>query len=68
LATFKSKAFELYPQLALYGKSQIDWTLFREAICAAWDALDQKVIDSLIRSMPRRIKAVQKAKGWYTKY
>ncbi|KAN0079458.1 hypothetical protein V8E54_004672 [Elaphomyces granulatus] len=53
---------------ALYGKSQVDWTRFGENIYAAWEALDQKAIDSLIRSMPRRIRAVREAKDWYTKY
>ena len=34
----------------------------------AWDAIDQAKIRKLFNSMPRRLKAVRKAKGWQTKY
>lgn len=44
----------------------LDWKLFREAIIATWKAIDQKVIDNFILSVPRRIAAVEKAKSWYT--
>lgn len=64
----KKKLFELYPMLYLGGRSKIDWKKFRECIVAAWEAIPQEVVDSLILSMPRRIKAVYEAKGWYTKY
>lgn len=64
----KDKVLELYPELADYGRSKIDWTRFKKALQGAWDALDQEVIDRLIDSMPRRLAAVRKAKGWYTKY
>ncbi|KAJ5661429.1 uncharacterized protein N7477_009045 [Penicillium maclennaniae] len=64
----KLKLFELYPQLAQRGRSKMDWNEFRKALVIAWDSIDQAKIDNFIRSMPRRIAAVQKAKGWYTKY
>jgi hypothetical protein len=46
----------------------VDWTQFRNAIIEARDAIPQEKIDSLIRSMPRRLHTVHQAKGWYTKY
>lgn len=64
----KQKLYKDYPQLAMHGRSQLDWKLFREAIVATWKAIDQSMIDSFILSVPRRIAAVKKAKGWYTKY
>ena len=35
---------------------------------AAWDTLDKGLFDNLIQSMPSRIEACIKAKGWHTKY
>ena len=63
----KLKIFQLYPKLMDHGQSKLDWTKFRDAIQRAWEALDQEVIDHLIESVTRRIRAVKKAKGWYTK-
>ncbi|GMG13059.1 unnamed protein product [Aspergillus oryzae] len=38
----KKKLLELYPELFLGGRSQIDWTQFRESIQAAWWAIPQE--------------------------
>jgi transposase len=64
----KKKLALLYPDLFYGGKSKIDWTRFKRAIKVAWWAIPQAMIDSLIDSVPRRIEAVHKARGWYTKY
>ncbi len=64
----KKKLIELYPRLLMVGRSQINWTEFYEAIGAACWAIPQAMIDTLINSMPRRIEAVYRARGWYTKY
>lgn len=50
------------------GRSETDWLYFRQCLVEAWDALDQSKIDALILSMGRRLKAVRRAKGYYTKY
>jgi hypothetical protein len=50
------------------GKSEADWDQFQEAIQEAWWAIPQEAIDRLIDSMPRRIEAVYRVRGWYTKY
>lgn len=64
----KLKLFELYPDLVNMGQSESDWAYFRRCLVAVWDILDQRVIDSLIRSVPRRIRAVRAAGGYYTRY
>lgn len=57
-----------YPLIYLQGKFQLDWKRFHEAIIHSWEKIDQVVIDGLIGSMQRRLRAVIKAKGLYTKY
>lgn len=67
-ALLKRELFNRYPSIANGRRRIRDWEVFREALIDSWNHIDQDVIDSLIRSMPRRIDAVKKARGWYTKY
>jgi hypothetical protein len=64
----KLKLFELHPELIHMGQSERDWEVFKRCIQEAWDAIPQEKIDRLILSMERRCRAVQKARGYYTKY
>jgi transposase len=64
----KVKLFAIFPELIGQGRSEADWKCFKKCLVEAWKALDQSKIDSLILSMGRRLKAVRKAKGYYTKY
>lgn len=64
----KEKLIGPYPRLFMAGKSQINWTEFHEAIRAAWWAIPQATINALIDPMLRRIEAVYRVRGWYTKY
>lgn len=64
----KLKVFSMFPELIGMGQSEADWQYFLRCLKAAWAALDQSKIDSLILSMPRRLEALRKARGWYTKY
>jgi hypothetical protein len=57
-----------YPELSDMGASDEAYEALCGAIEQAWAALDQNKIDNLIRSMPRRCKAILKAHGWQTKY
>jgi len=41
--------------------------LFRY-LWVAWGAIDEGVWRGLVESIPRRIKAVIKVKGWHAKY
>ena len=50
------------------GQSELDWSIFHSAIQYAWESIPQERIDSLILLFPRRIKAIKKARGYYTKY
>jgi transposase len=43
-----------YPELNDMGKSDEDYKALCDAIEEAWNAIDQEVIDNLIRSIPRR--------------
>ena len=38
------------------------------ACIEGWEAINEELLEKLIKSMPRRIKAVIKAKGSYTHY
>ena len=48
------------------NEASIDW--MKKQLIIAWNSLPQDKIDRLIESLPRRLDAVIKAKGWYTKY
>ncbi len=39
-----------------------------ERVEEVWEKIDTEVCQNLIETMPRRIEAVLKAKGGYTKY
>jgi len=56
------------PELSEMGQSEEAYQALFSAIREAWEAIGQEVIDDLIKSMEARVKAVIKAKGWYTKY
>ena len=64
----KLKVFSMFPELIRMGQSEAEWQYFIECLKAAWAALDQAKIDTLILSMPRRLEALRVARGRYTKY
>ena len=57
-----------YPHLLRTGQSRAAVGAFQAAIEEAWLALDSAIIDGCILLIMRRVEAVIKAKGWYTKY
>jgi hypothetical protein len=57
-----------HPDLYTLKNNAADIAKLKGWIKEAWDRLDQGVIDRLILSMPRRVRALRRAKGWYTKY
>jgi transposase len=64
----KRKVLEMHPELeTITGEDNI-----REAIGTAlqeaWSLIGKDLMDSLIESMPDRVKACKKAGGWHTKY
>jgi len=50
------------------GKLEKDLEALENALIEAWDALPDSLFESLVKSMPKRVKACYKAKGWHTKY
>lgn len=57
-----------YPDMGKLLKNEADISKFKEVVQKAWDDLDQEAIDRVIDSMPRRLRTLRKARGWYTKY
>ncbi|SPQ23230.1 9187ef6b-60d4-43ae-921b-b90d4690428a [Thermothielavioides terrestris] len=57
-----------FPGLHLLKDTEANRAKVADALRAAWERVPQDLIDRLIDSMPRRLQAVRKAKGWYTKY
>ena len=64
----KELVFKNHPELLNMGASAADLEALCAAIIEAWDSIEQSWIDNLIDSMPRRLEALIKAKGWHTKY
>lgn len=61
----KRKILQIRPHLRETGRSMVAWTEFHDLMRKAWAELDQNVLDDLIRSMPRRLAAVDAVRGWY---
>ena len=57
-----------FPGLYLLKNNEVNRAKVAEALRIAWEKVPQELIDRLIDSMPRRMAAVRKAKGWYTRY
>jgi hypothetical protein len=65
----KAQALKMFPDIIDgLGSSEDEIQRIEECLKAAWEVLPKSLFDSLIESMPRRIEACIKAKGWYTKY
>ncbi|KZL83806.1 transposase [Colletotrichum incanum] len=64
----KSNLRKLYPEAFHLKKNEIDIGIFKEKIKAAWEAIPQEKIRALIKSLPQRLAAVIRARGWYTRY
>ena len=60
---------EKFPNLASFsgGPAAVKKRI-AECLEEAWKEIPTSLLDSLTRSMPRRVAAVIKAEGWYTKY
>ena len=67
-ALLKQRVKEKYPDLWELKKNKLDIAEFTRVLQECWWAIDQAEIDRLIGSLPRRLAAVKKARGWYTRY
>jgi hypothetical protein len=67
-AALKRSLNKNHPDLFTLKKNELYVARCKEYMRLAWEGLDQRLIDRLVESMPRRLAAVKKARGWYTKY
>jgi len=58
----------LKQRLATYETDPVGMHELWECVEAEWNKIPQQICIDLITSMPRRVAAVLKAKGGYTKY
>jgi hypothetical protein len=64
----KARLRRLFPYIANLRNNEADRAELLRCIRASWDALPQDRIQRLIEGMERRLRAVIRARGWYTKY
>ena len=64
----KRTVHRLYPELSTIGTSEEDWEKFCRALKEAWKEIPCAYIRKLIHSMPDRLHAVRRARGYQTKY
>ena len=57
-----------HPNLHLLTNNKANLEVAVAALKEAWAEVPQSLIDKLIDSMPRRLKTLRRARGWYTKY
>lgn len=67
-AALKRELYKRFPKAFALKKNELDIAEFKEMLRVAWEAIDQSLIDQLIDSVERRLRAVKRARGWYTKY
>jgi hypothetical protein len=64
----KARLHSMFPELFILRKNNADIAEFTECLQKAWAAITQDEIRAIIESLPRRLRAVRDAGGWYTKY
>ena len=64
----KTELRRLYPDMHLLKDNEAHLQRFCSAIKEAWEKVAQVAIRNLINSIERRLRAVIRAHGWYTKY
>jgi transposase len=64
----KRELYRMHPDIEDWGQSIEVIQRINIALQQAWRNLPQSLFQELIDSMPRRLKAIRKARGWQTKY
>ena len=64
----KKLVLEMHPELEGMGKGEQAIEALENALIEAWNALPDQLFEQVADSMPYRVAAVVKAKGWHTKY
>ena len=58
----------MHPELEGMGKGEKAIKALENALIKAWEALPNQLFEQVADSMPYRVAAVVKTKGWHTKY
>lgn len=64
----KERISDKYPELASLPKSNQSLDALCRAAIDIWEDFEEDLLNRLVLGMRKRLKAVIKAKGWYTKY
>jgi hypothetical protein len=64
----KRRMYKYFPEYINYLVAQEEWDGFCEALKMCWRTIPAQLIKTLIMSMPQRLTAVRKARGWQTNY
>lgn len=64
----KKMMYKHYPQYNNLGRAQDEWDGFCKALQECWRRIPNALVKRLITSMPRRIHACKKVRGWQTEY
>jgi transposase len=64
----KKLMYKHYPQYNNYQRCEEEWAGFCTALKRCWQMIPRSLIKKLIESMPSRLAACRRARGWQTKY
>lgn len=64
----KHQLYALFPDNYTLRNNSTDMAELRRRLDIAWEHIDQVRLRHLMESIPRRLKACRRARGWYTKY
>lgn len=67
-AIVKRQLRRKHPNLHKLKDNITDRAFFMECVKQVWQEVPQEQIRRLIESLPKRLRAVIRARGWYTKY
>ena len=67
-ALLKAEIYRSYPELIGLSNTQASLDLLIRCAIATWEDQSGQIVTVLLDSMIRRVNAVLKANGWYTKY
>jgi transposase len=64
----KKRIYRHYPQYNNLSQAEEEWEGLVEALQECWRSIPSKLIKRLIMSMPQRLHACRRVRGWQTKY
>ncbi|CAG9952817.1 unnamed protein product [Clonostachys rosea f. rosea IK726] len=64
----KARLRSRYPYLSRLSRTDVNIEELKRYVQVVWREFDQGLIRGLMESLPNRLRAVIRARGWYTKY